>query len=340
MKGLIPASTTTLLLLLGLTHAQERCDVPSPSIFCNSTSILEYESSSCTTYHIFLTRGSDEPYPGRLGNLTSEICSDLGGTSACSFENVEYPAKSSAWGPDVWCESAGQGAANGQAQMAAYSEQCPDAKLILLGFSQGGAVAQDILGGGGGSVFACQQEENPAMDASVAPGSNVIAAVTFGAVVRSRDQNFTVGRGVDYDGQSPRTSAQLAGLNAYSSVLLDYCHYGDPMCAVGSTPPDTTKHLNYFVEHNDEVKKWVVGMAKADKEETSAKPSKPVISLAAASPSATASGRGAVAASATVTDGTETAKQTSTTGDTGAAGSLTVAMGNIMALAALVIVLL
>jgi hypothetical protein len=168
MKATIIASGL-LVALSGFATAQERCDAPSPGIFCNSTEILAYESADCSTYHVFLARGSDEPYPGRLGNLTSEICSGL---DDCSFESVEYPAKSTAWGPSVWCDSAGKGAKAGQAQMKGYAEKCPDAKLILLGFSQGGAVAQDILGGGGGKVFACEQDTNPALDATTAPGSN------------------------------------------------------------------------------------------------------------------------------------------------------------------------
>jgi hypothetical protein len=167
MKATIIASG--LLALSGFAAAQERCDTSSPSTFCNSTEIMAYESADCSTYHVFITRGSDEPYPGRLGNLTSEICSGL---DDCSFESVEYPAKSTAWGPSVWCDSAGKGASAGQAQMKGYADKCPDAKLILLGFSQGGAVAQDILGGGGGKVFACEQDTNPAMDATTAPGSN------------------------------------------------------------------------------------------------------------------------------------------------------------------------
>jgi hypothetical protein len=170
-------TTITSILLLnlagaGLTLAQERCDAPSPSIFCNSTSILAFESSSCTPYHVFLARGSDEPYPGRLGNLTSEICSGIGGASQCTFESVQYPAKSTAWGPGVWCDSASQGAKAGQKQIKAYSEKCPDTKLIVLGFSQGGAVMQDVLGGGGGKVFDCEVDNNPALDPTTAPGAN------------------------------------------------------------------------------------------------------------------------------------------------------------------------
>lgn len=168
MKAVLSA----LALIVATTLAQERCDAPYPNVYCNTTEIMAYETSDCHPFHVFVTRGSDEPYPGRLGNITKEICSGIGGTEKCGFESVEYPAKSTAWGVEEWCQSAGKGAAAGQSQMKAYAEKCPDAKLILLGFSQGAAVAQDILGGGGGQVFECEQAENPAMDATTAPGKN------------------------------------------------------------------------------------------------------------------------------------------------------------------------
>jgi acetylxylan esterase len=167
------APILSLLALIATTAlAQDRCDAPYPSTFCNTTEILAYETSDCRPFHIFITRGSDEPYPGRLGNLTQEICSSVGGTKECGFESVEYPAKSTAWGVDEWCKSASAGAKNGQAQIKAYAEKCPNAKLILLGFSQGAAVTQDMLGGGGGHVFECEQDENPALDASQGAGKN------------------------------------------------------------------------------------------------------------------------------------------------------------------------
>lgn len=155
-----------------LVLAQERCDAPYPAVYCNTTSILSFNSDACKPFHIFVVRGSDEPYPGRLGNLTQQVCSAIGGTAKCGYEDVEYPAKSSAWSKTSWCDSATKGAKNGQQQMRMYSEKCPDSKLIVLGFSQGGSVAQDMLGGGGGPTFECEQGDNPGLDASVAPGAN------------------------------------------------------------------------------------------------------------------------------------------------------------------------
>lgn len=165
MKAVLPI----LAVLAAVASAQERCDTMEPKVFCNTTEILAFQTSECKPYHIFLARGSDEPYPGRQGNMSREICSRLG-SNDCGFESIVYPAKSTSWGKEEWCKSAAQGAANGQAQLKDYHQRCPESKLILLGFSQGGAVTQNILSGGGGKVFECDLPTNPALDYSI--GSN------------------------------------------------------------------------------------------------------------------------------------------------------------------------
>jgi len=182
MKSALP----TLAFIAAVAFAQERCDAPYPNVYCNTTEILAFQSYDCKPYHVFIARGSDEPYPGRQGNITREICSRIGSNN-CSFESIEYPAKSTAWGKDEWCKSATKGQANGQAQMKGYTEKCPNAKLILLGFSQGAAVAQDILGGGGGKVFECEQPVSQALDSATgSKGKHAIACVNEHVLIVSK----------------------------------------------------------------------------------------------------------------------------------------------------------
>jgi hypothetical protein len=117
MKAVI----STLTLIAATAVAQERCDAEDPIVYCNTTEILAYQSSDCKPYHLFIVRGSDEPYPGRQGNISSQLCASLG-NDQCGFESIEYPAKSTAWGKEEWCKSAGKGASDGQAQVKAYSK--------------------------------------------------------------------------------------------------------------------------------------------------------------------------------------------------------------------------
>jgi hypothetical protein len=124
------------------------------------------QAGACADVHIFLTRGNNEPYPGRQGALVSAICDGL---CSCDYEDLIY----SALYTDLYCQTVYDGAIAGHVQMAQYASRCPNSKLILSGYSQGGQVATDILGGGGGTLFnGCGQPSTPPLDRSNAPGKN------------------------------------------------------------------------------------------------------------------------------------------------------------------------
>ncbi|KAI6326589.1 hypothetical protein MCOR34_000682 [Pyricularia oryzae] len=225
-------------------------------------------TSECQKYHIFSVRGSSEPYPGRMGPLIQSLCQDLG-EDDCGYEDVRYPANSSYDGPGMFCESASTGARNGQRQMKEYSERCQDSGLILLGYSQGASVAGDILGGGGGFLFGCDQPENPPLNRTSRPGSKIIAASTWGAVRHTANQTFNRGEGSSYDGVLPRSGAQLEAINQFSRVYRDWCNFGDVICAVGSQgnirdeEMDPQQHWNYFDGNNsDSARQWILDTAR------------------------------------------------------------------------------
>ncbi|TLS24961.1 hypothetical protein PpBr36_07780 [Pyricularia pennisetigena] len=221
-------------------------------------------SSECHKYHIFAVRGSSEPYPGRMGRLLQSLCQELG-EEDCGYEDVQYPANSSYDGPGLFCQSASTGARNGQRQMKEYSERCQDSGLMLLGYSQGASVAGDILGGGGGFIYGCEQPENPPLNRTSRPGSKVIAAVTWGAVRHTANQTYNQGEGSSYDGILPRSGEQLEALKQYSRIYRDWCNYGDAVCAVESQKiasaedADPLPHWNYFDGNNsDSAKEWIL----------------------------------------------------------------------------------
>lgn len=129
------------------------------------------KTNECQTYHHFLARGSTSPYPGHVIETVGKVCDALNtkeNPKACGYEDVEYWAMN---GGERWCISSHEGAINGAAQMRNYTERCPDSHLIVMGFSQGGSVMLDVLGGGGGPLWGCNQEENPGMNITSAPGS-------------------------------------------------------------------------------------------------------------------------------------------------------------------------
>lgn len=108
------ASLSTILGLLGLVYA-------------NPISVEEWQAE-CQSVHIFIARGSEEPYPGRQGDLATAICSDI---TSCGYEDIVYPATF-----EDYCSSETEGATNGKAAITAYAASCPDAKLVLTGYSQ------------------------------------------------------------------------------------------------------------------------------------------------------------------------------------------------------------
>lgn len=124
------------------------------------------QAAPCQAVHIFLAKGGNEPYPGRQGRLAGAICYGL---ESCDYEDILYD---NPVGSD-YCAAVSEGDRNGLAQMAAYAERCPDAKLVLSGYSQGANIVGDLLGGGAGRIFnECDVDDSPALDPNVGPGKN------------------------------------------------------------------------------------------------------------------------------------------------------------------------
>lgn len=117
-------------------------------------------TTTCADVHIFLAKGNNEPYPGRQGKLVTAICDGL---SSCDYEDIVMDNMLN----DEYCGSVYQGATNGYAQINDYTSRCPDAQLVISGYSQGAHVVGDILGGGGGTFYnGCTEGETPQLSAT------------------------------------------------------------------------------------------------------------------------------------------------------------------------------
>ncbi|EUC44833.1 carbohydrate esterase family 5 protein [Bipolaris oryzae ATCC 44560] len=222
------------------------------------------KTDECQTFHHFLARGSTSPYPGHVIETVGKVCNALNtkeNPKACGYEDVQYWAMN---GGEKWCISSHEGAVNGAEQMRNYTQRCPDSHLIVMGFSQGGSVMLDVLGGGGGPLWGCEQKSNPSMNITSPPGSKIAAALVFGPTRRSANQSYTRGGGEISDGSAPRTAEQLAGLQPYADagILREYCQPGDPICAPHTDNKDMSKHLNYFERYSDEAAEWVIDLAR------------------------------------------------------------------------------
>ncbi|KAJ3464386.1 hypothetical protein MRS44_009172 [Fusarium solani] len=232
--------------------------------------------TDCKDVHIFLAKGNNEPYPGRQGKLAGAICSGL---DSCDYEDIQFYNPLEA----PYCGSVFEGAKNGIQQITAYNKKCPDSKLVVSGYSQGGHVVGDILGGGGGVFFQdCVQEPNKGLDPKTRPANKskpdstiltqshthrlflVVAAMIFGDTRHTANQPYNVLSGAGKDGLFPRPGDQLANLAKYGDVLHNYCVDTDPICAQGDV---VETHLNYFDVFTDDVAGWVKERVKAAEED-------------------------------------------------------------------------
>lgn len=118
---------------------------------------------ACSAVHVFLVRGTNEPYPGRQLPTAEAICKDWD----CSWSNIEYPAVF-----NDYCDSAETGIANLGKAVTDYATRCPDSKIVLSGHSQGGQVVGDYLGGGGGNASSCIQETSKGISPGTFPADH------------------------------------------------------------------------------------------------------------------------------------------------------------------------
>ncbi|GKT48717.1 acetylxylan esterase 2 [Colletotrichum spaethianum] len=184
-------------------------------------------SGSCTDLHIFLARGWNEGYPGRQQLIIDATCNGL---SSCDYEDIQFDATN----PQGYPSAVEQGRASGVSQLNAYTEKCPNSKVVLSGYSEGANIVANILADSG-------------LAANTLPGDKVCAALLFGDPTHVADQSYNVEAGSGTSGQMTRPSSSIANLNNFASVLRSWCNGGDNICAyeAGRTTNETA-HTNYF----------------------------------------------------------------------------------------------
>ena len=164
----------------------------------------------CTDIHVVFARGSGElPGLGITGGpFVDAVRSNAAGRSVSSYA-VNYAAA-------VDQSSAGAGATDMTRHVVQYAAECPNAKIVLGGYSQGASVTDISIGI---PTVLGRGETIPA-----ALSSRVTAVVVFGNPLRLTG------------GTIPTSS------RTYGSKALDDCNLGDPVCAGGV---NVLAHLTY-----------------------------------------------------------------------------------------------
>ncbi|WQF85296.1 Putative cutinase/acetylxylan esterase, alpha/Beta hydrolase [Colletotrichum destructivum] len=202
----------------------------------------------CSAVHVLLVRGTNEPYPGLQQPIAEAVCAGWD----CTWASVEYPA---VFRPS-YCASVEGGVANTLRAVTDYATRCPDSRIVLSGFSQGGQVVGDLLGGGGGEFVSqnCVQEANEGISSETFPGNHIAAALVWGSPRHVANQSYNLLVGARLQSGFPREGAQLASLNRWSSILRDYCNFDDPACAQGTS---WDAHENYGLKYAEDAAQFV-----------------------------------------------------------------------------------
>jgi len=122
-----PTASSLLLALLAATHAS---------------------AQSCPPIHIFGARETTaSPGYGSAGALVNQI---LASNSGATAEAINYPAcgGQSSCGGVAYGDSARQGTSTVASVVNSFNSRCPNTKLVLVGYSQGGQIMDNAFCGG------------------------------------------------------------------------------------------------------------------------------------------------------------------------------------------------
>ncbi|QUC17608.1 uncharacterized protein UV8b_01849 [Ustilaginoidea virens] len=195
------------------------------------------DAAACPPLHLIVARGTGQP-PGydKLITTVNQIKSDRPGTTS---EALDYPAcgGSPSCGGYPYQDSVRIGVAAAVRAVEGMHRRCPQTKLVVMGYSQGGELFDDALCGGGDVKIPDRQV--PLSDGAV----NMIKAAIFMGNPRFQSGfSYEVGtcRGGGFDAR-PRT---FGCPKPTASKIQSYCDLGDPYCCRGRIK-DEGVHARY-----------------------------------------------------------------------------------------------
>ncbi|KAF8160042.1 cutinase [Crassisporium funariophilum] len=198
--------------------------------------------SPCAAVHIIAARASTElPGAGIIGALVEQVQKESSQTVSTS--NVDYPALLF-----PYATSSASGTAATKTLLTNQANNCPNQKIVLVGYSQGAHIIGDAVAGGGGG----------ALGATTAPVSASIANRVV-AIVQMGDPRHVSGK--SYNRGTSRNQGLYARLSSqeYSATLqpriLNFCDSGDTFCDSGI---DTIAHLTYLSRYQDTAANFIL----------------------------------------------------------------------------------
>lgn len=200
--------------------------------------------TTCVTgnaVYIISARGSTQAAgEGSLSSVSTLIKNALPGSVSVG---LSYPATL-----DNYESSENTGVVNLKKAITSYATSCPNSKIVLLGYSQGGQVLGDALGGASFSSEAA---------ISTTYTKNIVAAVSFASPAHVAGKSYNAGTS---RGSGIYKRANTANLDRYASILDDICDSNDLFCDSGSS---LTPHTQVVSKYASAAANFVVGKVKA-----------------------------------------------------------------------------
>ncbi|KAH6662343.1 acetyl xylan esterase II precursor, partial [Halenospora varia] len=193
------------------------------------------ERQSCPKVHIFGARETTAPAGyGTAGTVVNLVLKAQSGSTA---EAIVYPAcgGQSSCGGASYASSVQQGTAAVAKAVNAFNTKCPDTKLVLVGYSQGGQIMDNAFCGGGDSNEGITSTAIPIQASAV---NMIKAAIFMGDPRHIVGLSYNVGT-CQASGFAPRPS----GFQCPSAAKIQsYCDSPDPYCCNGN---DANAHQQY-----------------------------------------------------------------------------------------------
>jgi len=178
------------------------------------------------------------PGYGTAGSVVNQILSQHSGATA---EAINYPACGGqvSCGGVSYANSAKTGTAAVAKAVNDFNKKCPNTKLVIVGYSQGGQIMDNAFCGGGDTNIGLTDTSTPI---STAAQNMIKAAIFMGDPRRIPGLSYNVG-----DCQASGFAPRPAGFKCPNAAKIQsYCDAPDPYCCNGNNAQAHQAYANKY----------------------------------------------------------------------------------------------
>jgi acetylxylan esterase len=210
-----------------------------PAALLIAVNALAVNAQSCPGIHIFGARETTvAPGYGSAGALVDRIKSSNSGATS---EAISYPAcgGQSSCGGAQYGDSARQGTSAVASAVNNFNQRCPNAKIVLVGYSQGGQIMDNAFCGGGDPNSGISDSSIPI---SAAAQKQIKAAIFMGDPRWQYGLAYQVGT-CRQGGFAARPSGFVC---PNAGKVQSYCDAEDPYCCKGNDANHHQQYVQYY----------------------------------------------------------------------------------------------